>query len=167
MFQEESLKEFYSLSYEELNEAFVKDYLEKVSNYIEYYHRKARMNRASYYITSGVRIIAVALIPFIQALPFGQDHAWAAASASCICVGMEAAIHLLKNKRKWINYREHCNQLMREYRQFYVKFQACEKTARKEIFEAFVHSVEGILEDEETTWKKATKKSKAMDTDYS
>lgn len=124
-------------------------YHEIVSNYINFYHLRALRNQYAFYIMSGIKIIAVASIPFFQVA--GILSAEWAVGASAVSLIMEGFIALLHVQDKWHLYRSTNNLLLQEQREYTMRVGKY-RDNQEDIFKMYVENIEMLIDDESKKW---------------
>lgn len=138
-----------------------KDYLEVVSNYIEYYNRRALRCKMSFYGTNLVKILGLSGVTLAKIIGENADKVDFSTSAAIIttmCLVLEGVNALFRWQEKWILYRNAQNALMREIRQFVVKEGIYQE--KENSFSFFVEMVESIIDDEARKWNSCMKEQK-------
>ena len=136
-------------------------YLQIVTNYIQYYGVRARRCKYQYYTLSVIKFTAVGLIPVLQKmeeLSWFAGMAWMVSAASALCLLMEAVIGLMKLRSKWSLYRNTYNALLSVQRKYLVK--RAEKTDMVR-FNEFVDQVESIIGVEADKWKETVSRKES------
>lgn len=151
-----------SLYYSEKGEGEERDYLKIVSNYITYYHLRAKRYKLQFYIFNTLKFVVLLILPILQSIECIASIPAITVAASSSCLFIEAILQLWKTKDKWIQYRNTNGMLMREYRKYMTKTEIYSKQGAA--FDAFVENVEKIIDDEARKWceivKKEEKRSK-------
>lgn len=141
------------------------EYDDTVKNYIRYYHIRSRWCKNNFYFLSVVKIVALALIPVLQAMDKLQDHGWLVVALSGGGLLVDSLISLFHLKEKWQLYRKTCTIVSAEQRKFAA---GCEPYHEAETaFGRYVKNVEEIISDESRKWSDTvsgnqTKKEKAV-----
>lgn len=136
-------------------------YLEVVTNYIQYYGVRARRCKYQYYILSIIKFTAVGLIPVLQKmeeLSWFAGMTWTVSAASALCLLMEAVIGLMNLRSKWSLYRDTYNMLLSVQRKYLAK-----RPDRTDIlcFNEFVDQVESIIGGEADKWKETVSRKES------
>ena len=153
-------KEVHQYYIRELN-AEEQDYLDVVSNYIEYYNIRAFRCKWGFYGTSLIKILGLSSITFLKIIgEDGTGFATMAAAVTTMCLAMEGIVALFKWQEKWILYRNTQNALMREDRQF-TEGQGIYSN-EEDRFSKFVETVEGIIDDEARKWNTYVKEKNSQ-----
>ena len=143
-------KEVHQYYIRELN-AEEQDYLNVVSNYIEYYNIRAFRCKWGFYGTRLIKILGLSSVTFLKIIgKDGTGFATMAAAVTTTCLAMEGIVALFKWQEKWTLYRNTQNALMSEDRQF-TEGQGIYSN-EEDRFSKFVETVEGIIDDEARKW---------------
>lgn len=134
------------------------DYFEVVSNYINYYSRRAQRCKNQYYGANIVKFIALASIPVIQMTNIAISRPWIAGSASAVCLFVESIMALWRTREKWIMYRDSYNMLTNEQRQYAIGYG--KYYGERKQFQEFVVNVEKIISDEARKWSETVREKK-------
>lgn len=144
------------------SDAGEKEYLNVVSNYIEYYHCRAWMCKWWFYGINTFKLLLLASVMVIKVLDADKDISVYAVAASAICLAIEGVISLYHLQDKWFLYRNTNNLLISEIRCFAVSEGKYKN--QDMCFETFVNSVEGIIGDEARKWNETvSEKSKSKE----
>lgn len=132
-------------------------YHEIVSNYIQFYHGRAKRSQYIFYGMSVVKIIAIASIPILETV--GEYQVKWAIIASALSLIMEGLIALLRAQDKWHLYRSTNNALLQEQREYMMRVG---KYAQVEgnVLELYVENIEQIIGDEARKWFSTVKNNK-------
>lgn len=131
-----------------------------VQNYIEYYHRRARLYKVWYLALSVIKFLALAVIPVVQATELAADAPWIAAVASSACLFLESVMELFHMKDKWNLYRKTESRLVSEERQFKTRTGIYRHIEDVDLFYAFVGNIESIIDSEGAEWDRMVQKIK-------
>lgn len=160
-------------NYDDIQQYYIKDmedaqkkYLEVVSNYINYYHRRACTCKYMYYGLNVLKTFILLIATISGAiLKNDMEHTTQITLVLCaptICLTIETIIGLFHLHEKWTHYRNANNALMKEMRDFAVLEG---KYNTENPFQIFVDAVEGIIENEARKWSnKIQKKEKGLNT---
>ena len=135
-------------------------YIDKISNYIEYYHLRAWKCKMTFYSFNVIKIVSVASIPVLQAWEVTNAGPYIV-MASAVSILMESLIALFHLHDKWSLYRGANNALLKEKREYDMgqgKYK--EKEDEDEKFTLFFHEVEEIISNEGEKWSKIIKEKK-------
>lgn len=138
----------------------IDEYIKKVNDIAEYYFESCEKYKKKFYTSCFIRMIASALIPVIS-LAFAVNWSTVVVSilASLITV-TEGYVNVTRSYEKWTKYRETCNSLWFEQRQFAIKAGVYSNVAYRE--EIFIERCEGIMLAETNEWKKYIERAKDM-----
>lgn len=134
-----------------------REYLDIVSNYIKYYHKRADGYRNWYLALSTIKLVALSVIPVMQASEWLSGFPWIAAVASSGCLFVESVTGLFHMRDKWHLYRSVENRLMSEERQYASKKGTYFHDKKR--FHTFVENVKHIINEEGLEWKQMMKKA--------
>lgn len=135
------------------------EYLQVVSNYIDYYHYRAWTCKWWFYGLNTVKLFALFSAVIIRLIKSGEDISAYVAASSAICLAIEGVLALYHLQEKWILYRNTNNALMSEVR-FFAASEG-EYQNQEERFGIFVEKVESIIGDEARKWNETvTEKNK-------
>ena len=135
-------------------------YLNKISNYIKYYHLRAWKCKVAFYSFNVIKIVSVASIPVLQTFE-PTDSGTCIVVASAVSILMESLIALFHLHDKWSLYRGANNALLKEKREYDMgqgKYK--DKEDEDEKFTLFFNEVEGIISNEGEKWSKIIKEKK-------
>lgn len=134
-----------------------RNYHNVVSNYIKFYHCRAKLNRFLFYIMSIIKIILLTSIPFLQ-IKSNLSPEWAT-GASSISLALEGIIALTRVQDKWQLYRSTNNSLMQEQREYMTKTGKY-SASTDNVFTLYVQNIENIINNEGKKWSSTVKDSK-------
>lgn len=132
-----------------------RDYDQVVSEYIEYYHTKARRCKFGFHVFSLIKIMLIGIMPVLQAAGIVEDVPWTIAALSSGILVVESVIELWRLKEKWILYRSTCNRLMTLQRQHKGRSGKPDKE-----MEEYIAMVEAVINSEGDSWIELSKDKK-------
>ena len=127
-----------------------KDYLKIVSNYITYYHLRAKKCKYLFYILNTLKIIVLLILPILQSIEYIASIPAISVAASSSCIFIETILQFWKTKDKWVQYRNVNSMLMSEQRKYMTKTEGYCK--EEEAFDIFVENIEKLIDDEARKW---------------
>ena len=131
------------------------NYIEnRINEQINFYEKKAKLNKNCYYTSKLLEICFGAVIPVISG--FFVDKCWSSITIAIlgVLIAISASINgVFKFQEKWIYYRITIEQLKREMCLFLSKSGVYSEKDTTSIFNLFVENCECIISSENTAWK--------------
>ena len=150
MNQKEDIKKYYFVCKKDIEA----EYHEIVSNYIQFYHVRAKTNQLIFYIMNVLKIIAVASIPVCEIVSDCTIQ-WATIASSLTLV-IDGFLNLFRVQEKWHLYRNTNNALLQEQREYFTK--SGKYTGEQADSLAFyAKNMEEIIGDEAKKWHSTVK----------
>lgn len=138
----------------------VVEYMKQINDIAIYYFDKCEKYKRRFYYACFTRIIATALIPVIS---LAAEVNWSSVIVS-ILAGViaitEGYVNVTRAYEKWTKYRETCNALWFEQRQY--AFKIGKYSDDKTRTQIFAEQCENIMLAESNEWKKYIDRAKDM-----
>lgn len=136
------------------------EYIKHINDIAEYYFDRCEIYKKRFYNSCFIRIAATALIPIIS---LASDINWSTVIVSMlagIIAITEGYANVTRSYEKWTKYRETCNALWFEQRQFAIRANKySDDQTRAQIF---VEQCENIMLAETSAWKNYIERAKDM-----
>lgn len=153
MFGDKKIKNI-DLYYFSTDKRNVEDYDHIVSNYIKYYHFRARRCKVGFYFWSVMKLCLIALMPVIQAINSFENSSWIIPVCTSGLFLIESILEIWRFKEKWILYRDTCNRLTSIQRQFMGS--TAEGIDDERLI--YIGLVESLIEEEVRNWYEMSQK---------
>jgi len=125
---------------------------ERVDDQIKWYGAKSTINKTYHIWTNGLIIFFAAMIPFVSGVDI-ENTKWpqyATAILGVMTATLTGLSALLKFQEKWTTYRITAESLRREKILYKTAASPYDKNANS--FKRFVHNVESIMNNENSSW---------------
>jgi len=125
---------------------------ERVDDQIEWYGAKSAINKTYHIWINGLIIFFAAMIPFVSGIDIDETKwpQYATAFLGVMTATLTGLSALLKFQEKWTTYRITAEALQRE--KLLYKTAASPYDRNGASFKSFVHNVERIMNNENSSW---------------
>lgn len=138
----------------------IEEYLKRINDITKYYNESGEKYKKKFYCCCFIRIISSAIIPIIS---LGSIINWStiivSILASLITIS-EAYNNATRAYEKWTKYRDTCNSLWIEQRQFAIKAGIYSDESKRK--EYFVEKCELLIAEETGEWRKYIERAREM-----